>query len=54
MKTKDEIRAKLIEYGAKLEKKEDRSGQTRSGWWLDDSYLGKTEKQAWEALDVCE
>ncbi len=51
MKSKEEIRNELRARGAKLEKKEDRDGRTRSGWWIDDVYLGKTEKQAWEAVN---
>jgi len=31
---------KLVECGAECVKKEDRSGQTRSGWFIDDVYLG--------------
>ena len=50
MKT-EEIRNELIERGAKLEKKEDADGRTRAGWWMDDVFLGKNEKQAWEALN---
>jgi hypothetical protein len=30
---------KLRELGATLEKKEDRFGDTKSGWWLDDVWL---------------
>lgn len=31
----------LIERGAVNEKKEDRFGDTRSGWWIDDTFLGR-------------
>lgn len=31
----------LLERGAENVCKEDRFGDTRSGWWIDDVYLGK-------------
>lgn len=31
----------LLEAGCKNEKKEDRQGDTRSGWWQDDVFLAK-------------
>ena len=37
----------LREAGAVLEKKEDREGKTRSGWWIDDVYLGSDACHAW-------
>jgi hypothetical protein len=30
----------LEDHGCVREKKEDREGRTRSGWWCDDCYLG--------------
>jgi hypothetical protein len=48
--TKNEARQQLIEAGAEYCKKEDRHGDTRSGWWMDDIFLGKDEKHALEAL----
>jgi hypothetical protein len=41
---------RLIDCGATFEKKEDNEGRTRSGWWMDTVFLGKTEQQAIEAL----
>jgi hypothetical protein len=40
----------LREAGAVLEKKEDRYGTTRSGWWIDDVYLGRNARDAWEKV----
>ena len=40
----------LREAGAVLEKKEDRDGKTRSGWWIDDVYLGRNAIDAWRAI----
>ena len=37
--TKEEAIAKLTSAGASLEKREDRHGVTRSGWWMDDVWL---------------
>ena len=31
---------RLREMGAVLEKREDRFGETKSGWWMDGVYLG--------------
>jgi hypothetical protein len=50
MMSKIEARQQLIEAGAEHCKKEDQHGDTRSGWWMDDIYLGKDEKLALEAL----
>lgn len=38
--------ALLRDSGATLAKQEDRSGDTKSGWWLDGVYLGKDAKTA--------
>ena len=40
----------LIEAGATKERREDRSGDTKSGWWLDGVYLGSSDSAAVEAL----
>jgi len=40
----------LIEYGCDYSRREDRHGETKSGYWLDGVYLGKTTKQATEAI----
>lgn len=48
--TKEQAKQKLIAAGAVLEKREDRHGTTLSGWWMDDVYLGKDAKVAWEAI----
>lgn len=36
----------LNNAGASLEKREDRFGDTRTGWWLDGVYLGKKATDA--------
>lgn len=33
---------RLREMGAVRERREDRHGETKSGWWLDGIYLGPT------------
>lgn len=33
----------LVDAGALREKKEDRSGDTKSGWWMDDVYLATAD-----------
>lgn len=48
--SEEEARQELIAAGAKLEKKEDRDGRTRSGWWMDDVFLGKTAREALAGL----
>lgn len=40
----------LLEAGAQNAKKEDRFGDTRSGWWLDDVFLGKDPQHALQIL----
>jgi hypothetical protein len=41
----------LREVGAVLEKKEDRHGETKSGWWMDDVWLAPTNQPV-QALAV--
>jgi hypothetical protein len=41
MSRKEIAVAELIERGAENIKKEDRFGDTRSGWWMDQTFLGK-------------
>ena len=41
----------LIKRGAKLEKKEDTDGRTRSGWWMEDVFLSKDAGDALRALN---
>ncbi len=50
--TRQDAERELIEIGAKVEKKEDRHGQTKSGWWLDDVWLAPVNqpKLAIEAI----
>lgn len=43
-------REELTEYCAVYEKREDKNGETKTGWWLDGVYLGKTTKDASEAI----
>ena len=38
---KAEAVKELLERGAANERREDRHGDTRTGWWLDGVYLGK-------------
>lgn len=42
-------REQLAEMGAKLEKREDQNGETKSGWWLDGVYLAKSAQDALRA-----
>lgn len=44
-------REELIAYGAVFEKREDRHGDTKTGWWLDGVYLGNTTQLATEAIN---
>lgn len=47
--SKDEKNAaiiELLEMGAVNEKKENRYGETQSGWWIDDVCLGKDPMEA--------
>ena len=53
-KKAEEARRKLIEAGAKCEKKEDREGKTRSGWWMDSVFLATKPEDAWRELGICE
>lgn len=48
--SEEEAKQELVAAGAKLERKEDREGRTRSGWWLDDVFLGKTAREALSGL----
>ena len=41
----------LRDRGAEYSKRETRTGETRSGWWLDGVYLGKTTRDAMEAIN---
>jgi hypothetical protein len=49
MKTDERI-TELKDAGAWYGKAEDRDGRTRTGWWMDGVYLGKTERDALEAI----
>ncbi len=40
----------LIEAGATKERREDRHGETKSGWWLDGVFLGSSDAAAVEAI----
>lgn len=50
-KAKEKYRQELVERGAKLEKKEDRFNETKSGWWMDDIWLAPANNPK-EALAV--
>jgi hypothetical protein len=50
MSRKENAVAELIERGAENIKKEDRFGDTRSGWWMDQTFLGKDPVVALEVL----
>lgn len=39
---KDEAITQLEEAGAYLARQEDRHGDTKSGWWVDDVWIGPT------------
>jgi len=41
----------LRDRGAEFSRRENRHGETRSGWWLDGVYLGKTTRDAVERLN---
>ena len=47
----EERRKELLERGAEFIVREDRYGDTRRGWWIDEIYLGKTTKLALEKLN---
>jgi len=49
-KLKDEIQKEIEEAGAEYSKQEDQFGDTKSGWWMDGVYLGKTVKDAIESI----
>lgn len=45
-KTRDEAAAECIARGYVNEKKENRFGETKAGWWCDDVFLGKNPVDA--------
>jgi hypothetical protein len=47
------VESELRERGATLEKKEDRNGDTKSGWWMDDVWLAPKSQPA-EAMRILE
>ncbi len=47
----DARRTELLERGAEFVKREDAHGVTIRGWWLDDVYLGKTTRDALQAIN---
>lgn len=51
-KNTDAQHDELIARGAELAKMEDQHGDTKSGWWIDGVYLGKTTRDAIEALAI--
>jgi len=51
--TEREATERLIEMGAKLEKKEDFLGDTKSGWWMDTVWLAPANKPK-DALQAIE
>ena len=44
-------RQELLERGAEFCKRETCSGQTKSGWFLDGVFLGRTLREALEAIN---
>lgn len=48
--TETQLETELKAAGAVQEKREDRHGETRTGWWLDGVWLGKTVKEALNAI----
>jgi len=49
--SREEKRIKELKAaGAVLERREDRHGDTRKGWWLDGVYLGENSRYALEAM----
>ena len=48
--TTEQATSELNAAGAKLERREDRSGKTLAGWWLDGVYLGKDARTAAEGV----
>ena len=44
------LKSQLLETGATLEKREDRQGDTRTGWWLDGVFLGESVREALAAI----
>jgi ribulose bisphosphate carboxylase small subunit len=41
-----QAKQECLSRGYTFEKKEDREGKTKSGWWCDDVFLAKTAEQA--------
>lgn len=41
----------LEKLGATYEKREDRQGDTKTGWWLDGTFLGESITDATEAIE---
>lgn len=41
----------LRDFGAEFVKRQTRSGETRSGWFLDGTYIGKTTRDAMQAIN---
>jgi hypothetical protein len=41
----------LRDRGAEFSKQENRHGEARGGWWLDGVYLGKTTRDAMQAIN---
>lgn len=44
--TREQATTILIEAGAKLERREDSHGETKSGWWIDGVFLSKNAVDA--------
>ena len=44
-------RQELEKRGASREKREDRHGDTKTGWWLDGVYLGRTTEESIRAMN---
>jgi len=47
----DARRNELIDRGAEFCKRQTRSGETRSGWFLDGVFIGKTTREALAAVN---
>lgn len=41
----------LRDFGAEFVKRQTRSGETRSGWFMDGVYLGKTAREAMQVIN---
>lgn len=44
-------REELLERGAEFTKRQTRSAETKSGWFLDGVFVGKTTREALEAIN---